>query len=685
MKMACSYIKSNINIAVEDELSVTSEEAISISFIRAWKQLFVELSDWVTDEWLKEEVVPTIKSLIDLKHKIAVRKHGVNLLIDTCLKFGQQDILEHFKPLLIYWCRDLNWNIRFSIWEGMPKIWSCLAKESAVKIFYPELVELINDVEILVRLEAIETVFEMFDYFTEDQIKNDFYPILKQHLSADIDETWNTRMSKWIGKIAFCLHNYPNLVKELNDTLWSYYSELVEIDNQEVRMNVLYNLPGMYFVYHNGEIDIMAIVKQFAKDKDTRLRLRLAHWIHEIFGISTQHKGNALEFKELYFELIKDPNLEVLKTMINNLDEWAINFFKFDEKENSNNSKDSETTEDENEKIKHEYFSELLDVLVEVGESIAIQNPFLAKPLGFTAKRCFPLISGSWRTKLIFYEKLWSLFEVFNQEQLKQAFFESARYDFWNGAEPLRKQCSTLLSKIIYWELFSDEREKMLSSLIKELQNAEFIQRRWLLEFYESWIKIFSKKLWYKHWYDGFVSFSKDKINVLRVKFAKAIKNISCILTKQEIENLIEDSNLDVADLGAELITIVMKGKNTQREEDIQEEESKKLKFEKALKKREKQEIEERLKKEEEEKEKKDHMSQLTSQMNAKKKYLKIPGFKAKLLKKPRKRGSFTAGTRSKTSISSTSINGKSGSSTTKNSRKMTYNVKDKVKSAKFI
>lgn len=81
MKMACGYITSNIGTAVEDELS--SGSSVSVSYVQAWEELFVELSESVTDDALRSEVVPTIKSLVDLKHKVAVRKHGVRLLVQT--------------------------------------------------------------------------------------------------------------------------------------------------------------------------------------------------------------------------------------------------------------------------------------------------------------------------------------------------------------------------------------------------------------------------------------------------------------------------------------------------------------------------------------------------------------------------------------------------------------------------
>ena len=115
--------------------------------------------------------------------------------------------------------------------------------------------------------------------------------------------------------------------------------------------------------------------------------------------------------------------------------------------------------------------------------------------------------------------------------------------------------------------------------------------------------------------------------------------------------------DVDVHDAGVELNTLIMKGYDESKEEELEQEEQRKIEFWIALKERERREREEIEKRREEEKEKKEYMNMLTNQMRMKKRYLKLPGFQAKLFTKEssnsktrsRKRGSFTMGNRSKT------------------------------------
>lgn len=529
MKMAWGYIKANIHIAVEDELS--NDDSVTVGYVKAWEELFIELSEYVTDDCITTEIVPTIKSLIDLKHKVAVRKHGVNLLIQAWLKYDEKSLLGFFKSLLLYWWHDLNWNIRLAICEGLPQICKELSKDNCMDLFYWELVEFLNDVEILVRLTAIEATLEMFDMLETDQIKNDFLPVVQQHLNLEIDEACNSRMSKLIGKITFNWLNFSETTSELNEILLEYFKDLVELDSPDVIQNVCYNLPGMYFIFNKGELDFPSILEKYIASKDVSVRLLVAKSFHEIVGISGMGKNGALEFKNMFYTLLNDTDPEIRRIMITNLDDCVMNFLSILGESEQETAK-TEVEDDDSERGRSDFIQELLSNLVQVGEALAVQNPFVAKPKAMGVKSQFPTNASWWRMRMMFYEKLWGLFEVFPQESIKQAFFEAARFDFLNGAEPLRKRWVVLLAKIIYSELLEEERQEMLTSLVEELEEGTFIQRRCLLEFYESSIEVFSKKYWHKQCYQGFMRFASDNIPVLRIKFSKWAQNVFKVLTK---------------------------------------------------------------------------------------------------------------------------------------------------------
>lgn len=144
---------------------------------------------------------------------------------------------------------------------------------------------------------------------------------------------------------------------------------------------------------------------------------------------------------------------------------------------------------------------------------------------------------------------------------------------------------------------------------------------------------------------------------------------------------MLDDLSEDVQEAGVRLNSLIIKGYDSSKERQLEEEEKVKTNYENVLREREKRERDEIQRKKEEEREKKEYMEMLTDQMRMKKRYLKLPGFQAKLFTKEtshskgrsRKRGSFTMGNRSKTSkasvakkITSANSTGKISSSTLK-------------------
>lgn len=334
---------------------------------------------------------------------------------------------------MLYCCHDLNWNIRLAICEGIPKIAGLLSKDNVMDIFYCELVEFLNDVEILVRLTAIEAVLEIFDMLEAEQIRSDFVPVVMQHLSLELDDACNSRMSRCIGKITFNLLNFAEATSELNDSLLDYFKQLVAVEDADVVKNVCYNLPGMYFIFNKGELDFAAIVAKHVASKDPAVRLQMAKCFHEVVGICGMGRADPLAFREPFYALLHDHDPEVRKTMIHSLDACVMNFFSAMAEAEIN----AKGGEDESGRLRVDFVEE---IQLSVRDLIAVQRP--DRPAESKAAGPRDLASttaGGWRLRLVFYEKLCTLFDAFPQEAIKQAFFESARLDFLNGAEPLRE------------------------------------------------------------------------------------------------------------------------------------------------------------------------------------------------------------------------------------------------------
>ena len=461
-----------------------------------------------------------------------------------------------------------------------------------------------------------------------------------------------------------------------------------------------FNLPGLYYVYNDEDVDFVGIIEKFAADKDASIRMQIAKCLHEIVSINSKGKGDSLVLKNIFFELLTDDDPEIQWVILGNLEEYMKGFFRDDERDLTPKSQDSIDSDDEREQIKLDFYSECIDHLVSIGERINIRNPSLPPPK--IPKGGIPIWTSSYRSKQTFYEKLLSTFDFFQPENVKIAFYDAAMHDFLNGPETLRKVCALLISKIMYSDYFEEDRVEMIESVISMLSEGDYTKRRSLLDFVEASIQVFSKKYWKKYWYEVFWRIAKDPIPILRIRFAKSCYRIWPNFTKfdtdvtfiDEVDLLLDDPNSDVREAATMLDQLLIKGFDSTQEARLEEEEKSRLSYEFALKEREKREKDEIQRKKDEEKEKKEYMDKLTDQMRMKKRYLKLPGFQAKLFTKKSlngkgrssKRGSFTIGNRSKTSksdmtkknMTSTNSAGKINSTSVPGTQSRSLSIKSK-------
>ena len=157
------------------------------------------------------------------------------------------------------------------------------------------MVELLNDEELMVRLEAIEALVEIMPgYLQPEQIDQDIMPVVANQLRSTEDEENLARMSALIGKLMF---NLP-----LEKTRKTYAKEFIEFFQRcgrakelGVRTNAAINLPCFFYYFGNydvEEIDFVELYCEFADDEDKEVRVIVAKGMHEVLTL-TEKSGRA--------------------------------------------------------------------------------------------------------------------------------------------------------------------------------------------------------------------------------------------------------------------------------------------------------------------------------------------------------------------------------------------------------
>jgi len=111
-------------------------------------------------------------------------------------------------------------------------------------VYLPELYELLNDEESMVRIEAIEASIEVLTTMGVENVEKQFMPPLLKMLNLKATtEDVVPRMSKLIGKITHKLMQL-DLHQKHKEPILNYFLWLTEVEEDEIRLNAAFNLPA---------------------------------------------------------------------------------------------------------------------------------------------------------------------------------------------------------------------------------------------------------------------------------------------------------------------------------------------------------------------------------------------------------------------------------------------------------
>ena len=175
-----------------------------------------------------------------------------------------------------------------------------LSKEGFQKHFYEELVELVNDEDLQVRLEGIEVAVEIIPAkkLSEEQIEADVVPAFLRHLDTVGEEDCDLTMSALYGKflISIPLDKVRKSSPSATKSFVSFFSRVYKSPNRDVRRNIAMSLPCFFYYFYgnnsdNGEdmeqqqVDVFEIYSELAQDEDIEIRQVVAKGIHEVLEI----------------------------------------------------------------------------------------------------------------------------------------------------------------------------------------------------------------------------------------------------------------------------------------------------------------------------------------------------------------------------------------------------------------
>ena len=522
------YLKSCID-EEEDEIIIELAKVLS-NFIDCigGKQYIKELLNLleiiltIDDHFVRLEILNTIKLVVKQIGKVSDIESDLMSIINNL--YGSDDINQKKSAmnLLIFLYKDLNKNNKNLAINYFDKF--LVDNNISVK---KEFLSEITEISLLLSIDYIKKLINTILKDKNDSMRIDIVNIMisiKEHknindfmdtifdLIPKLSEDTNWRVRLTVSDKLVDFINFPNVSNIFKQNAVNIFAKLLEDSEPEIRNVCCLRLEGITKVLkdENNFDKILVNLRKLEKDEKNFVKGALASNVLKICEMVGAKKTNDYIFP-IFLTLIKDENIEIRMSLINNLSE--------------------------------------LNKVIEINNIIESIMPQIKE---ISANK-------SWRVRIQIMEIIPVLAKLFNQQLFMSHIFPICITSLMDNVFSIREE-SCKLFVTIYKDIKNDEFEKKLLDKLNELcLSTSYLLRNTALIY----IKFYIEKLDDELFLDFFekklikivINLSKDKIANVRINCATILKKIKDIKFKDtkinnEINNIIEnfkkDSDTDV-------------------------------------------------------------------------------------------------------------------------------------------
>ena len=522
------YLKSCID-EEEDEIIIELSKVLS-NFIdciggkQYIKELFniLEVILTIDEPFVIKETINSIKLIVKQIGKVSEVENDLMSMINNLYISEDINQKKSAMNLLIFLFKDLNKNNKALALNYFDKF----VVDNSISI-RKELLNEITEITLLLSIDYIKKLINTILKDKNDSMRIDIINIImsiKQHpnindfinviydLIPKLAEDTNWRVRLTVTDKLNDILNFPNIDNKFKQTCVNIFAQLVEDPEPEIRNICCLRLEEITKILKNeNNFDkILQNLRKLEKDQKNFVRGALAANILKLCSLVGIKKTNDFIFP-IFLTLIKDENLEIRMTLINNLSE--------------------------------------LNKVIEINNIIESIMPSIKE---ISANK-------SWRVRIQIMEIIPVLAKLFNQQIFMNHIFPICITSLTDSVFSIREAACKLFV-VIYEDVKNDEFEKKLLEKLNELcQSTSYLLRNTVLVY----IKLFIEKLDNKLYLDFFekklagivLMLSKDKIANVRISCGYVWNKIKDVKFKDsrinnEINNVVEllkkDTDCDV-------------------------------------------------------------------------------------------------------------------------------------------
>ena len=516
------YLNSCID-EEEDEIIIELAKVLS-NFIdciggkQYIKELFnlLEVILAIDEPFVIKETINSIKLIVKQIGKVSEVENDLISMINNL--YASEDINQKKSAmnLLIFLFKDLNENNKNIALNYFDKF----VVDNNIYI-RKELLKEITEISLLLSIDYIKKLINIILKDKNDSMRIDIINIIlsiRQHpnindfisviydLIPKLSEDTNWRVRLTVADKLNDILNFPNIDNKFKQVSINIFAKLIEDGEAEIRNVCCLRLEEIskILINENNFEKILQNLRKLEKDQKNFVRGALASNVLKLCSLVGNKTNDYI--LPIFLTLMKDENIEIRMTLINNLSE--------------------------------------LNKVIEINNIIEIIMPSIKE---ISANK-------SWRVRLQIMEIIPVLAKLFNQQLFMNHIFPICITSLMDSVFSIREAASKLFVTI-YKDVKNDEFEKKLLEKLNELCNStSYLLRNTVLVY----MKLFIEKLEDKLYFDFFekklvgivLMLSKDKIANIRISCGYVWNKIKDIKFKDskinsEINNVIDSLKKD--------------------------------------------------------------------------------------------------------------------------------------------
>eukprot|EP00658_Telonema_sp_P-2_P007271 TRINITY_DN1270_c0_g1_i7.p1 TRINITY_DN1270_c0_g1~~TRINITY_DN1270_c0_g1_i7.p1 ORF type:complete len:654 (-),score=77.05 TRINITY_DN1270_c0_g1_i7:171-2132(-) len=280
-----------------------------------WRELFVEMMRQLAVSVLRGKVLQIVLSKSQYSQPTHNRTLAANTVGILCELLDHETVEQELFAQAMCLCQDTDYEVRAIMCGQLPQIARAVSADLVNKRILEELLDLVGDEILEVRLQAVDTMISMCDVFETEIRATQILPIVKQ-ICRNVSDDVSLTLAANFGLLACKLS--ADLVAD-GDSLMIFetFKGLAKNPDSTCRKHCAFNFPAMVKTSGAAKfaVHLLDTLVALSADEAVPVRQTIAAGIHEI-ALILGGQRSITHLKPVIITLFTDSSMAVCEAVV---------------------------------------------------------------------------------------------------------------------------------------------------------------------------------------------------------------------------------------------------------------------------------------------------------------------------------------------------------------------------------